>query len=154
MRNVLSISLCVVLIFSFFTPVFASQADASSAIVLSRSVNQLEGGLTVIDVVMDYSNARSADRTVERKQSFYSGDTLIATIEIQATFRYDGSTVSVVSKTVTQADTYSGWSFSQDSFTSSGGTVTLEGKLKYLLLFRSTPVSISLTCDKNGNISY
>ena len=110
--------------------------------------------MTVVDEIAEYANARATGKTYDRTRSFYDGDTLIAVIAFQASFRYNGSTVSVVSKTVTQTDTYSGWSYSQESFTSSGGTVTLEGKLKYLLLFSTTPVSMSLTCDKNGNITY
>lgn len=40
----------------------------------------------------------------------------------------------------------------QTSFTSSGGTVTLEGKLTKLLILND-PFTMTLTCDKNGNIS-
>ena len=77
---------------------------------------------------------------------------LIAEIWIDATFRYDGNTVSVVSKSISKCETYDGWSFKQSSFTSSGGTVTLTGKLTKLLVLNAN-VNISLTCDKNGNIS-
>lgn len=107
-----------------------------------------------MDEVIEYSYARASQKTYERKRSFYDGDTLIAVIAFEATYSYTGTSVSVVSKTVTQTDTYSGWSFKQTSFTSSGGTVTLEGKIRYLLILNSSAFSMSMTCDKNGNISY
>ncbi len=54
---------------------------------------------------------------------------------------------------MTNTDTYNGWSYIQDSLTSSGGTVTLNGKLtKWLIL--SNSFTMTLTCDANGNISY
>ena len=77
----------------------------------------------------------------------------MAIIAFSATYRYDGSSVSVISKTVIQTDVYNGWTFTQKSFTSSGGTVTLTGKLSKWLIFNNS-ISMSMTCDKNGNISY
>ena len=80
------------------------------------------------------------------------GDTVIGIVTIQATFRYDGSTVSVVSKSVTQVETYEGWNYVQSSFTSSGGSVVLSAKLtKWIVL--NTSFTMTLSCDKNGKIS-
>lgn len=119
------------------------------------STVSLENEITFVDeVTIESSITRSTQKTATRTRTFYNGDTHIATIAFQATYQYNGSSVSVVSKSVTQTDTYSGWSYTQDSFTSSGGTVTLSGKLKYLLLFNSTSFTMSMTCDANGNISY
>lgn len=61
------------------------------------------------------------------------------------------TTVSVISKSVTQTDTYEGWNYVETSFTSSGGTVALAGKLTKLLIMR-TSFTIGLECDANGNI--
>ena len=58
-----------------------------------------------------------------------------------------------MSKRVNQADTYEGWSYKQNSFTSSGGTITLDAKLTKLLVM-NIPFTITLSCDKDGNISY
>lgn len=64
-----------------------------------------------------------------------------------------GTSVSVVSKTVTNTDTYNGYGYVQNSFTSSGGSVTLNARLtKWIVL--NTPFTMTLSCDKNGNISY
>lgn len=72
-------------------------------------------------------------------------------ITIHATFKFDGSGVKVISKEIVQCSTYDGWKFSQTGFTSSGGTVTLSGKLSKGLSSKS--ISLSLSCDKNGNLS-
>ena len=40
----------------------------------------------------------------------------------------------------------------QNSFTESGGTITLDAKLTKLLVF-NIPFTISITCDANGKIS-
>jgi hypothetical protein len=112
----------------------------------------LENGLVIRDEIIVTTNARATDKTATRRQTFKQGDTVIAIIAFQATFRYTGSTVSVVSKSVTQTDTYEGYSYKQVSFASSGGTVTLDGKLTKLLLIQQS-FTMSLTCDKNGNLS-
>lgn len=95
--------------------------------------------------------ARTAERTGTKTRTFTYKRETIAEISLTATFRYNGSTVSVVSKSVSNYTTYDGWSYQQNSLTSSGGTVTLTGKLKKGLL--NTSVNFSITCDASGNIS-
>lgn len=95
--------------------------------------------------------ARTSERTGTKTRTFtYKGDT-IAEISLMATFRYNGSSVSVVSKSVSNCTTYDGWSYQQSSLSSSGGTATLTGKLKKGLL--SVNVDFSIGCDASGNIS-
>ena len=76
----------------------------------------------------------------------------IGIIAFQATFSYNGDSAYVTSKAVIQTDTYDGWSYKQTSFITTGNTVTLEGKLTKLLILND-PFTMSLTCDKDGNIS-
>ena len=149
MRKLLSFLLCLIIV-SASIPVSASEAVDPT---MSRELT-LDNGMHVLEEIYVYASSRTTERTAVHKKSFYDGDTLIAVIAFTATFRYDGSSVSVVSKSVTQTDTYGGWSYKQESFTSSGGTVTLTGKLKYLLILNSTAFTMSMTCDANGNISY
>ena len=113
----------------------------------------LENGLTVIDVVTISARTRSTNKSAFRERTFYDGDTRIAYIRFEAEFHYDGNTVSVVSKSVTHTNTYEGWNYVQNAFTSYGGTVSLNAKLtKWLIL--NTSFVMTLSCDKNGNISY
>ena len=113
----------------------------------------LGDGVTVVDEIFASPQTRSSTKDYTWKRTYYYSSDKIAEIAVWGEFSYNGSTVSVVDKEVTQATTYNGWSFSQSSFTSSGGTIALSGKLTKFL---STSVSVSMTlsCDKNGNISY
>ena len=148
MKRYLSIMLCVIVLFSLSSATFA--AERKNVIYYSETV--LDCGITVVDEIIDCSPARATDKTFTRTNTFKDGDTVIAIVAVRATFRYDGTTVSVVSKSVVQSDTYNGWNYKQTSFTSSGGTVTLNAKLTKLLVFNN-PFTITLSCDKNGNIT-
>ena len=148
MKRIISFLLCFLLIFAL--PFSASAAEPVSA--ASQQVINLGNGLIAIDEIQEVSSIRAAlGKTVTRTRTIKDGDTVVAIITIQATFRYDGTTVSVISKGINQADTFEGWKYEQISFTSSGGTVTLEAKLTKWLIFNS-PFTMTLSCDKDGNI--
>lgn len=149
MRKLLSLICSAVLFFSFIIPASA----VSGEVVLYRSESNLENGISVIDEVVIHPSTRSNIKDYTHRKTFSNGSSTIAKIAIRGEFRYDGSTVSVVSKEVTQTDTYDGWNYSQSSFTSSGGTITLSAKLTKLLN-ASIPFTMTLSCDKDGNISY
>ncbi len=154
MKRFTSLILCALLLLSVIPHVSASETrpqDVGEVIYSSKYLTN--DGITVIDEVVALNQTRSTDKTYYRSKSFYDGDTLIAFIKFEATFRYDGSTVTVISKTVTDTDTYASWSYVQNSFTSSGGTVTLSGELTKWLIINS-PFTMTLSCDINGNISY
>ena len=148
MKRILSFIICVMLLLTATLPTYA--AEQTEVIYCEETV--LENGIIMHDEIVVSSNSRSTDKTATRRKTFKQGDTVIAIIAFQATFRYTGSAVSVVSKSVTQTDTYEGYSYKQVSFTSSGGTVTLNGKLTKLLILQES-FTMSLTCDKNGNLS-
>lgn len=149
MKRILAMILCLATVILLAAPAYA--ADQSEVTYCEETV--LEDGTVVKDEIIVYSQARSTGKTATRKRTFTKNDTVIAIIAFQATFRYDGSTVSVVSRCVTQTDTYEGWSYTQTSFMTSASTVTLEGKLTKLLNL-SQSFSMSMSCDKNGNLSY
>ena len=149
MKRLLTLCICAILLVSMVFPASAAEQPYEKFSEERTS----ENGLTVIDEITVYPQSRSTDKRAERKRTLKDGDTVIGVIAFEAVFRYDGSTVSVVSKTVTQTDTYAGWSYKQKSFTSSGGTVTLDAKLTKLLIFNIS-FTMTLSCDKYGNISY
>ena len=149
MKRTVSLLLCAILL--IFVLPYANATEAAEVIYYDEYT--LENGLTVVDIISVLSHARASGKTASRQQSIYDGDTLVAYIRFESTFRYDGNTVSVVSKTVTNTDTYDGWDYVQNSFTSSGGTVTLNAKITKWFIF-NTPFTMTLSCDKNGIISY
>lgn len=151
MKRLLSLIVCLCIIISVSTTVHAAEQEN----VLFYQVTDLGNGLTVIDEIVECPQARTTyGKTVNRSRTLKDGDTVIAVIVFQATFHYDGTTVSVASKSIIQCDTYDGWTFNQSSFTSSGGTVSLTGKLTKWLIFNSSTFTMSLTCDKDGNVTY
>lgn len=148
MKKYVSLFICIVLLAYLSLPTYATAQTE----VIYRETTLLEDGIVITDEIIVTAHARSTDKTATRQMTVAKSDTVIGVIAFRATFRYNGSSVSVVSKSVTQTDTYEGYSYKQSSFTSSGGTVTLEGKLTKLLIF-NTSFTMSLTCDKNGNLS-
>ena len=150
MKRIFSLSLCILLLLSL--SINASAETNNSGTVIFREETLLENGLLVVDEIIEYAQTRIATKSYTRQQSFYYKDNLIAVIAFTAKFYYDGIDVSVISKSVTQTDTYNNWNYTQNSFTSSGGTVTLTGKLTKLLIFNAS-ISMGLACDANGNIT-
>jgi len=108
-RRFFAFFLCIVLLLTLNTQVFASGNDVAKTIY---SETHTTNGLTVIDEVIVFDQLeRSTDRMAERRKTIYDGDVVIAIIAFTATFHYDGSTVSVIAKSVTQTDTYESWSY-------------------------------------------
>lgn len=155
MKRALAIILCLLLTTACFS---AGAYDASpdyesqSTYTTTTTETETNDGVIIIDELTVESNTRSSSKRGTLTRTFVKNNNTIAVITLTATFSYNGSTVSVVSKSVTQSDTYNGWSFKQDSLASSGGTVTLTGRLTKIL---TSPVivNMSITCDKNGNIT-
>lgn len=136
-------------------PIYAQEHTSGEAPQLLYSITKtLEYGIVVTDEIYVFPEKKSDTQTAVRTRTFKTETgSMMATISFTATFYYTGSYVTVVSKAVTQTDTYNGWSYSQTSFVGSGGTVTLEGKLTKLLILIE-PFTMSLSCDVNGHISY
>jgi len=151
MKKLIAILLLLVLLISLSIGVSAVSDESSTVIYFQES--STEDGYTIIDTItLCPQLTRSGTKTATRSATVYREGTLIAEIAFTATFHYDGTTVSVISKAVTQTDTYNGWNYKQQSFTSSGGTVTLEAKLTKLLIFNNS-FTMRLSCDTDGNIT-
>lgn len=151
MRRKVICTMCIVcLLFSISIPTFAAEQTGE---VISCSEIHMGDGIIIFQEVSQIPLTRSSDKTYQIKNTITDDGVTVGIIAIRGTFRYDGTTVSVVSKSVTQTDTYEGWSYKQNSFTSSGGTITLDAKLTKLLVM-NIPFTMTLSCDKDGNISY
>lgn len=150
MKRVLSLILCMVSLLVLAVPAFA--AEQTEGNVVYRDEFTLEDGFTVVREIVDVSFARSAEKTFAQNWKIKNGSTVVANIEITATYHCDGRSVYVVSKTVSRADTYYGWSYTQNYLIAGGGTVTLSATLTKG--GKTMPVTLNMTCDKDGNISY
>ena len=148
MKRFLSLVLSIFLLIALSAPAFASECPT----VLSTQRADLGNGITVTKEVILHSQARATERSATARLTIDEDGVVIAQIAFRATFRYDYTTVSVVSKSILQTDTFEGWNYKQTSFTSSGGTVSLTGKITKLLVLKH-PFDLTLTCDAYGNIS-
>ena len=148
MKQIVTCLFAFALIISMSVPAFASE---QSNVILTQEID-LGNGITIVDELVELSSARSSDRTYARTKTIKENDATIGVITIIGIFRYDGTSVSVVSKVVDQTDTYYGWYYVQNSFTENGGTITRDAKLTKLLVL-NIPFTISITCDANGKIS-
>lgn len=149
MKKICTFFLCAFLLFNLCTPCSA----ASEEEVIYCSQTDLGNGIICTEVItVSEPQTRSSTKTATTKRTYTYSNETIAVISVTGTFSYNGSTVSVISKSISECETYDGWSFKQSSFTSSGGTITLDGKLTKLLIFNAN-LSISLSCDPNGNIT-
>ena len=127
-------------------------SDENGTVIYLHETGTKDGYIIIDKVILHPQLTRTNTRTATHSKTVYREGILIAEIAYTATFRYDGTTVSVVTKAVTQTDTYNGWNYKQQSFTSSGGTVTLEAKLTKLLILSSS-FTMHLSCDTDGNIT-
>lgn len=148
MKKIVSLITCILLLAAIALP---ASATGRTDVVYSN-VTVLEDGTQITDEIIVGPQTRANGVTATRTQTISRDGTVIGRLAFQATFIYDGTTAYVSSKSVTRTDTYEGWNYKQNSFTSSGGTVTLDGKLTKLLVL-TTKFSMSLTCDKYGNLS-
>lgn len=154
MKKFCAILVCMLLIFCMAVPCSAAEVPSEDGQIIFYKEKALEDGITQITTVtVSKSLARAGTKTAIRKDEFTHNGITAAIIQLTGTFTFDGSTVSVVSKYVSRCETYDGWSFQQSAFTSSGGTIRLTGKLTKLI-FLNSDVDMTLSCDKDGNISY
>ena len=153
MKRIISLTLSILLLAACIIPSNASETETVLTETLSYNETVLDDGTVVIDELFVESRTRSEDKVASRRKVLVRDGVTIAEIEIQGYFRYDGSTVQILAKVVAQSNTYDGWEYHQDSFTSSGGTITLNGHLtKWFGILRHEFV-MTLSCDANGNIS-
>lgn len=110
----------------------------------------LENDITVVTTITyQASNARSICGNSISKDYYHAGK-YIAHVYLEANFTYNGRTSSATSASG-NGYTASGWSYSGQSTWCSGATAYLTATITNGKTV--VPVSLSLTCDANGNLS-
>ena len=110
-------------------------------------------GITVETATTVYDSLlRSSTQKASSTSKFKNNGELIATVTLTATFGYDGSRARVVSASGSHS-MESGWTYSNQSISKSGGTANLTADIKSTTGLGAFPVDISLTCSKDGDIS-
>ncbi len=139
MRKISLFAICFALLMAVDLPVFAESTGVGTA-----------GETGDLIAYADEFITRSSTTTSTRNREFTCDGKTIAEIAITGSFRFNGSVVEVISKSISKSVTYDGWTFQKSSFISSGGSIVLTGTLTKS--GKAVNVSISLSCDPDGNI--
>lgn len=145
-KKAFALTTALIMTFVFSITCFATENEK----ILASYTEDLGDGITaVVTITQTESFARSAKKQSISK-GYYSGGTYIGAAALTATFNYDGSTSRAV-EAVGNGSGSNGWSYSGQSTRTSGKTAYLTASLKNGS--KTVPVSLSLTCDANGNVS-
>ncbi len=158
------IALCsVILALSMLTvPAFAQCEVTSDEIIISRSVEYLEDGSYIeIVVAEEVSDAATYATTTKSGSKTYTGRDSDGSVQWKFTLKGTFSVNTGVSATCTSvsystSDIASGWSLDSASTSKSGAKAMADFVFKKKVLFVTTKTiegSLTLTCDKNGNLS-
>jgi hypothetical protein len=124
--------------------------------VQTTSVQHLGNGITVeTTTTVSSSLLRRSTKSATRNSTYKDNGTAIATVTLNAEFGYNGSTAWVVSASASHW-VASGWSYENESLSTSGGTARVTASLRKWMGFISiatVPVNDAITCSKNGAIS-
>lgn len=142
------ISLLACLVFCGVTvPCYAETATNQPVATYTETV--AEGVTCVTTIYEDSMMTRASDRQGHvNKDYYYEGDR-IASVVLNATFTYDGSTATATS-TGSDHAVASGWSYNREVVWRSGATAYLTATISGPVTF---PVSLSLTCSPTGVLS-
>lgn len=151
MKKSFTLFLAVLMILSLL-PVQAFAAD-------STVTYDDDGGYTVITIEEDqYSLTRATNTksgSIKYEHFATTGDLQWKAV-MHATFTYDGSTSSCTSVNSLTVKVYDDiWSLDSKSYSNSGNTATGNVTMAIKLLVGSgkVPITLTLSCDKNGNLS-
>ena len=151
MRKAIAFFLSVSIFLSVAVPAgYAATAERTSSVVNLGDGITVETNLTVHPSIL-----RNNTKRATRESVYKDNGTTIATVTLDATFGYDGTTAWVVSASAS-CSVVSGWSYESESISTTGATARVTATLKKWLLFisvLSVPVDISLKCSPTGTIS-
>ncbi len=150
-------TIAVVIAVVLLSVIFALPVQAASVEQLNETEQityNADGSYFITRIyVEDSPITRSARSSVSatKETSYYSVLGLEWVYRVNGTFYYDGSTAYATGASSSYSIYMSGWSCTSDSASYSGNTATASGTFQRSLLTKN--VSVSLTCDKNGNLS-
>lgn len=134
---------------------YAKEIPESNETIYISDDLYIECMITEKSPLSTYSTSKS--KTVSKIYTLKtSSDKSLVSFKLTGTFTYNGSTSSCTSATYSTTIYDDTWKFTSKSASKSGNTAT--GKFtakKYLLIIpiQTVTKTITLTCDKNGNIS-
>lgn len=149
MKRFLALTLAIVLCFSAIPMV--SAADTDTDLVSSTRTDFEDGSYMVREVRQTVSKARASTTSGAAIEIYYdSTGTKIFGVAVDGTFTYDGSTATANSSSCVVYIFDDSATYVSKSTYTSGDTAYGVGTVKYLSKNRS--LTVTLTCDKNGNL--
>lgn len=153
MKQVISLLLCIILLCGTLAfPVSAIEYPENEQLVISQTVEDLGQGCYYIETIYipavePYGNAKTGTKTAQ----YINSGTIIYAISVTGTFTYDGSTSDATSATC-KITTYvqNATILSRNAYTS-GASAVATGSVSYN--GATLQKTVTLTCDKNGNLS-
>ena len=93
---------------------------------------------------------KSGSRTAKM---YNSSDELLVSLTVHGSFSYNGATATATSASYTYSIEKNSWKFDSGNASRSGATVTATATFKYLLIFDTETLTVSLTCSPTGVLS-
>lgn len=151
-KRIITIFLVVIMTAALLAP--AANADYVTS-ENTVTVTDLGNGITVESTIFieeSISPASLMSTKKATKQDVYKNNgTEIATVSITASFGYDGSSSWVNSASVSKR-VASGWTYSNENITTSGGTATVTALLKKIGVV-TVNIDTYISCSPDGDIS-
>lgn len=148
MKKLIALLLSLLTVASLALPCLAAEDGGT---VLYHEEIDLGDDVTAIEELVEYRFARSSEKTSNFSRTYYKNGVKVADITLYGRFSYTGTSSKAENGAVSKT-TYNGWSYSQNSLSYSGNTVSLSATLSKSGS-GSIAVSMSLSCDSNGTIS-
>lgn len=135
----------------------------ASAVVVAQAAKKEviyhgDGGYTVVTVTKEVTEGRAANYSRgEKEYEHFTGDDILQwKAVLDATFTYNGSSATCTKVNGLNVTIYdSSWSVGSKSTSKSGNTAYGYLTMRGMLVGgeQGVPVTLTLTCDRNGNLS-
>lgn len=156
-KRLLSILLCLVLLWSSLAAVVSAEAPAAAEgsrveyIALSDDMYCITEITEEVSVPVERGERKT--KTGTKTSSVYNGSTLLFTFSVYGVFAYDGYTATATSAEYHYTIADSAWSFGGGSASCSGATASASGTFVLNAAGDTQRVSVSLTCSPDGTLS-
>jgi hypothetical protein len=154
MKRIKTAVCCVVMLCAISAPLSSHAAGFGD--VQTTTVEHLGDGITVeTTTTVHNSLLRSSTKSATRTSTYKDNGTSIATVTLNATFGYDGSSAWVVSASASHW-VASNWTYESQSISTTGATARVTATLKKWLgpiSIGSASVNEALSCSASGTIS-
>ena len=152
MKKCFAIWICILLISNTMAlPVAATQTDCEQ-IILSQTIEYIDDECYFIETIyvpsiQPYRGSKTGTKVAE----CVSSGTTIYTLSVTGTFTYDGTTADATSATCAIATHVPNATISSRNAYTSGASAIATGSVVYYGI--TLQKTVTLTCDKNGNLS-